>query len=222
MKLSLSFIVKRICLTAESLDVNARTQSSVPRSNLQDIGRDSPSKKDAWGFGSFDVSGARIERVDTRRTFDGSHDPAFAFTLYLRRGVWRYRRYITVCATRVGMPSSRLSPSRFISPCSLTRVFAGERARERVIAALAHPLGFRLGSISNSAVSHSLRRNEMPLPHSVYQPDPTCVRAFPHFFSPLFPSSIPRTYFELTEPVPPCLPSHGTSTESTVLRPWIG
>jgi len=42
-----------------------------------------------------------------------------------------------------------------------------------VIAALADPLRFRFRSISNSAVARSLRKNEMPLPHSVYQPDPT-------------------------------------------------
>jgi len=67
----------------------------------------------------------------------------------------------------------RFSSLRAVSPRSFTRrAFAGGRAREGVIAAPADPLGFRFGSISNSAVSHSLRENEMPLPHSVYQPDP--------------------------------------------------
>ena len=89
------------------------------------------------------------------------------------------------------MLSSRLSSSRFVS-LHLVQTRAawlgqGERVRERVIAALANPLVFGLGSISNSAISPSLRKNEMSLPHSVYQPDPTCVPVSRHLLSP--PSS---------------------------------
>lgn len=88
------------------------------------------------------------------------------------------------------MISTRLSSSRFLSRYNSAHTRTawfgqGERARERVIAALANPLGFGFGSISNPAVPSSLRKNEMPLPHSVYQPDPTCVSIFPKFFPPL-------------------------------------
>lgn len=49
----------------------------------------------------------------------------------------------------------------------------GERARERTIADFVKPLGIRICSVSNTAVPHSLRKVEMPLPHSVFQPDPS-------------------------------------------------
>ena len=157
------------------------------------------------------------------RTFDGPHDPTFAFTLYLRPCAWRYRRCITACAGRGGMISSRLSASRLISPY-LARTRAawfgqGERARERVIAALANPLAFGFGSISNSAVPSSLRKNAMS--HSLYQPDPACVHILQTFPLSPFPFLSPRTNFELTERVPVWPTSVGTITESTVRRPRI-
>jgi len=165
------------------------------------------------------------------RTFDRSHDPTFAFTLYLRPCAWRYRRYITVCARQGGMISTRLSSSRFLSRYNSAHTRTawfgqGEQARERAIAALANPLGFGFGSISNSAVLSSLRRDKMPLPHSVYQPDPTCVPIFPKFFLPLpslsSPLPPPRTNSKSTARVLTWPPSLGMSTGSTVLLPWIG
>ena len=119
----------------------------------------------------------------------------FAFTLDLRLCA----EIQTVCSGLFGAKERMLlfrpSSSRFVSTYSLakTRIAGfgqGGRTRERVIAARADPLGFRFGSISNSAVSHSLRKNEMPLPHSVYQPDPTCVSISQKFsfLSPPFPT----------------------------------
>lgn len=116
------------------------------------------------------------------RTFDGSHGPTLAFTLYLRPCAWRYRRYITVCAGRGGMLSSRLSSLRFIPPYSLVQTRAAwfgqcERAEERVIAALANPpLAFGFGSIPNSAISKLsplLSVRTRALSHSVHRPDKT-------------------------------------------------
>lgn len=52
----------------------------------------------------------------------------------------------------------------------IARPRLGGRTRERAIVDLVNSLRFRFGSISNS---HSLRKNEMPLPHSVFQPDQT-------------------------------------------------
>ena len=157
----------------------------------REVRRDLPGEKDACGSR---VSGGRIGRWSIFRTFDGSHDPTFAFTPCLRPCAWRYRGYITDCSTRGGMLCSRLSSSRAISPRKFTQTRAfgrGKKGGRELIAATADPLGFGLCSISNSAVYPSLRKNEMPLPHSVYQPDPACV-PFPNFFvsPPLFPFAL--------------------------------
>jgi hypothetical protein len=94
------------------------------------------------------------------------------YTLLAALGVEiQTRVYNGLRCGRGEMLSFRLSSSSYNN---LTRAgIAGRVRRESAIADLLNPLGFRFGSISNTAVSHSLRKNEMPLPHSVFQPDPS-------------------------------------------------